>query len=152
MTCATATTSEDADGGPEPEEESDTNSTVLSYRPLHCGQTRRRLRQTVWGPPGGGRATRSPDRDVMTYVCAEAQEHAVAEVTRMSGRPAAGPRLSIVPANKIRRYHVTNPARQPTLRAAELHCTLEASLTRPDNTVLSTADSLARLYRAARLH
>ena len=57
----------------------------------------------------------------MTYVCAEAQEHAVAEVTRMSGRPAAGPRLSIVPANKIRRYHVTNPARQPTLRAAELH-------------------------------
>ena len=47
----------------------------------------------------------------MTYVCAEAQEHAVAEVTRMSGRPAAGPRLSIVPANKIRRYHVTNPAR-----------------------------------------
>ena len=88
----------------------------------------------------------------MTDVCAEAQEHAVAEVTRMSGRPAAGPRLSIVPANKIRRYHVTNPARQPTLRAAELHCTLEASLTRPDNTVLSTADSLARLYRAARLH
>ena len=89
----------------------------------------------------------------MTYVCAEAQEHAVAEVTRMSGRPAAGPRLSIVPANKIRRYHVTNPARQPDApcRRTAL-CTLEASLTRPDNTVLSTADSLARLYRAARLH
>ena len=36
--------------GAEPEEESDTSSTVPSYRPPHCGQKRRRVRSRFGGP------------------------------------------------------------------------------------------------------
>jgi hypothetical protein len=35
--------------GAEPEEESDTSSTVPSYRPPHCGQKRRRVRSRFGG-------------------------------------------------------------------------------------------------------